>query len=151
MANLSSVFQDALADHAKTALVDVISRNPKTSVSELAQLVAANPALGTLTLDELVSEGGRKGRKGGRKVGRKPNAGGSVQKRDVRKPSGRDAFDKEVFEALTTAGGDQVAASTLRKALDADPAQLRAALNRMIEQGAVTFVGKARGTRYSIV
>ena len=45
---------------------------------------------------------------------------------------------------------DNVSATALRNSLDADPTQLRTALNRLIERGIVTFSGKARGTRYSL-
>ena len=154
MANITSVFQDALADQAKAALIDVVARNPRTTVKELAELVGTNPTLGGLTLAELVGHAadgrGRSGmRRGG--TGRKAAAsGGSVHKRNVRTESGRDAFDEEVLNALRTLGGDTVAATSLREDLNADPTQLRASLNRLIEKGVVTFTGKARGTRYSL-
>jgi len=152
MANLSSVFQDALADHAKAALVEIVTKKPNTSVKDLRQLVADNPALGSITLAELLGEsdkGRRRGRKGAApkaKAGKKAGA----RKRNVRTEAGRAAFDKEVLDALEAAGGDTVAATTLRKALAADPTQLRTSLNRLIERGQVTFTGKARGTRYSL-
>lgn len=147
MANLSSAFQSALADHAKAAFVDVIAKNPKTTVRELAKLVAANPDLGGLTLTEII--GGKAKQTRGRKGGRR-SAGARTEKRNVRSAAGRAAFDKDVHAALQKCGGENVAASELRKHLGADPAQLRASLNRMINEGKVTFTGKARGTRYSL-
>lgn len=153
MANISSVFQDALADQAKAALIQVVSKNPKTTVKELRKLVSDTPALGSLTLNELLGEsGGGKQRKGRtskkRKGGTKRKSG--VQKRNVRTEAGRDAFDAEVLAALKDLGGDSIAATQLREQLNADPTQLRTSLNRLIEKGIVTFTGKARGTRYTL-
>lgn len=151
MANLSSAFQDALADHAKAALVEIVTKKPNTSVKDLRQLVTENPSLGSITLAELLGATAKKGR--GRKAGGRRGKGGrkaAAGKRNVRTEAGRAAFDKEVLAALTDAGGDTVAASTIRTALNADPTQLRTSLNRLIEKGVVTFTGKARGTRYSL-
>lgn len=172
MANLSSAFQDALADQAKSALVTIVAENPKTTVGDLKDLISANPALGTLTLSELLGAGGRApARKGPPPKANKPAArtpgpvvrkgggapagggnggGGDAHKRNVRTETGREAFDNEVLEALKAQGGDTVAATQLRESIDAEPTQLRTALNRLIERGLVTFTGKARGTRYSL-
>ena len=165
MANLSSAFHDALADQAKAALVVIVAENPKTTVGDLRDLISNNPALGSITLSELLGGSRRPGRKPGkakapaktpgpvvRKGGAAPAAGGgdSAHKRNVRTETGREGFDHEVLEALKAAGGDTVAATQLREAIDAEPTQLRTALNRLIERGLVTFTGKARGTRYSL-
>ena len=156
MANLSSVFQDALADHAKAALVEIVANNPKTSVKDLRDLVGDNPALGGVTLSELLgASGGRGGRRKASAPGKGKGKGGAprkggAHKRNVRTESGREAFDTEVLDALKTHGGDTVAATQLRESLNADPTQLRTSLNRLIERGVVTFTGKARGTRYSM-
>jgi hypothetical protein len=170
MANLSSAFQDALADQAKSALVTIVAENPKTTVRDLKDLIGNNPALGTLTLSELLGASGRaaarKGPQKANKPGRPPGpvvrkgggggaaapagGGGVAHKRNVRTETGREAFDHEVLEALKAQGGDAVAATQLRESIDAEPTQLRTALNRLIERGLVTFTGKARGTRYSL-
>lgn len=162
MGNISSAFQDALKAQAKAALVDVVATNPRITVKDLAELVANNPQLGTLTLDDLLGESGEaepRGRGGRRKVAapaagaagaRKGARKGGAHKRNVRTETGREAFDNEVLEGLKELGGENVNATSLRNALDSDPTQLRTALNRLIERGIVTFTGKARGTRYSL-
>jgi hypothetical protein len=166
MGNISSVFQDALAAQAKAALVDVVATNPRITVKDIAELVANNPQLGSLTLDELLGEADGRGRGGRRKAGaaaagpagaagaagarKLARKGGGAHKRNVRTETGREAFETEVLEGLKELGGENVNATSLRNALDADPTQLRAALNRLIERGVVTFTGKARGTRYSL-
>jgi hypothetical protein len=172
MANLSSAFQDALADQAKSALVTIVAENPKTTVGDLKDLISDNPALGTLTLSELLGGGRSSARKGPPQKVNKPartpgpvvrkggagggapagggGGGGGAHKRNVRTETGRETFDNEVLEALRAQGGDTVAATQLRESIDAEPTQLRTALNRLIERGLVTFTGKARGTRYSL-
>jgi hypothetical protein len=171
MANLSSAFQDALADQAKSALVTIVAENPKTTVKDLKDLISDNPALGTLTLSELLGASGRAPARKGPPAKAKPAArtpgpvvrkggggggapaaggGGGAHKRNVRTEAGREAFENEVLEALKAQGGDTVAATQLRESIDAEPTQLRTALNRLIERGLVTFIGKARGTRYSL-
>ena len=169
MANLSSAFQDALADQSKAALAAIIAKNPGTTARDLKQLVSDNPSLGGITLGELLGASAPRG-KGGRPKGSTNAAAaaaaggvaprkagkqaaprkGAAHKRNVRTESGREALDKEVLDALTAHGGDAVAATQLRKSLNADPTQLRTSLNRLIERGLVTFTGKARGTRYSL-
>ena len=170
MANLSSVFHDALADQAKAALVSIVASNPKTTVKDLRDLLTDNPSLGDLTLGDLLGGGAAAGGGRGRKPAGKPpkaaakpaapakaaaapaagarKAGG---KRNVRTEAGRESFDGEVLEALKAHGGDNVSATSLRESIGAEPTQLRTALNRLIERGLVTFSGKARGTRYSVV
>lgn len=185
MATITSVFQDALAEQAKAALSEVVTRQPKTTVAELAELIASNPTLGSITLNDLlrgIGGGGgsaaaaaptakRRGRPPGRKAAvpaapaqaaaAAPSApakrkvasagGGGAGKRNVRTETGRDQFDDEVLATLQRAGGEMVAATTLREMIGgADPTQLRTSLNRLISQGKVTFSGKARGTRYSL-
>ena len=175
MGNISSAFQDALAAQAKAALVEVVAGNPKITVSDLRHLFASNPNLGNLTLGELLGAGpkadpGRGDRRKGaaapaapvgapRKAAGGAHKGGAhkggahkgdAHKRNVRTEAGRDAFEAEVLSTLKDQGGHHVAATQLRTALDADPTQLRTALNHLIERGIVTFTGKARGTRYSI-
>ncbi len=54
MATITSVFQDALAEQAKSALADIVTRQPRTSVADLAELIASNPTLGSITLNELL-------------------------------------------------------------------------------------------------
>lgn len=171
MGNISSAFQDALAAQAKAALAGVVAANPRITAKDLAELVANNPNLGSLTLNELLgatpARAGR-GRGGRRKAAagpaaapapaagvakagaRKSGGGGAAHKRNVRTEAGREQFDAEVLESLKQAGGENVSATQIRNALGSDPTQLRAALNRLIERGIVSFSGKARGTRYSL-
>jgi predicted transcriptional regulator len=153
MTKLLNTFHEALSAQAEAALIDVVAAHPNMTVAELAEVLAANPKLGATTLAKLF--GGtptpkRRGRPPGRKA--KPaGGGGGARKPNVRSAAGREQFEDALLAALTDAGGDSVSATTLREAVGGDPAQVRTTLNRLIERGLVTFSGKARGTRYSLV
>lgn len=81
---------------------------------------------------------------------------GDVRKRargkdvNVRTPAGRAEYEMALLAALaefTTPTG----VSTLMGKVGGTNLQARAALNRLIEAGKITWVGKARGTKYSVV
>ncbi|HRI10441.1 MAG TPA: hypothetical protein PKW35_21625, partial [Nannocystaceae bacterium] len=81
---------------------------------------------------------------------------GDVRKRargkdvNVRTPAGRAEYETALLAALaefTTPTG----VSTLMGKVGGTNLQARAALNRLIEAGKITWVGKARGTKYSVV
>jgi hypothetical protein len=158
MATFLNTFHQALASQAESALIAVVASHPKMTIAELTEVLAANPTLGALTLDQIFGTGTTAPKRRGRPPGRKsakpaatrgPKAGGAG-KPNVRTAAGREQFDKDLLAALTNAGGDSVTAASLRDVVGGDPNQVRTALNRLIEQGLVTFSGKARGTRYSL-
>jgi predicted transcriptional regulator len=169
MATFLTTFHDALADQAEAALIAVVATHNNATVAELAELLRSYPTLGGTTLTKMLGGSGgaapkRKGRPPGSKSSksaskaatpaaaepRKAKAGGAKGKPNVRTGAGREQFEQDLLAALTDAGGDMVNAATLRAAVGGDPNQVRAGLNRLIEQGLVTFSGKARGTRYSL-
>lgn len=165
MGTLIDTFHEAISAQSEAALVALVSRQPQTTIAELAELLASNPRLGATTLTTLLGNGRvaatpkRRGRPPGRKAASvsvdapapaaKRKAGGSG-KRNVRTESGRGQFDQDVLAALRDAGGDSVSATALRGIVGGDPIQLRTSLNRLIANRLVTFTGKARGTRYSL-
>ena len=68
---------------------------------------------------------------------------------NTRTPSGREAFDQGVFEALKSIGGP-AGAGEIQRRVGGTNMQVRSAVNRLIEAGQVTWTGKARGTRYRV-
>ena len=68
---------------------------------------------------------------------------------DTRSAAGRKAFEASVYRAVADAPG-KISASQIRDQLGGTALQIRAALNRLIEDGRVNYEGKARGTRYSL-
>ncbi len=77
-----------------------------------------------------------------------PSTGGGKNV-NTRTPEGRAAYDVAVLNAVT-ASNKPIGSSKLRKAIGGTPLQLRTALNRLIEDGKVTYQGKARATKYSL-
>lgn len=73
-------------------------------------------------------------------------AGGEI---NTRTPSGRASLDHTVFEVLKSMPG-WVGAGELQKQIGGTNMQIRNAVNRLIDQGKVTWTGKARGTRYRV-
>lgn len=71
--------------------------------------------------------------------------GGSV---NTRTPAGREAYDSSVLSSVQDASSP-IGAAAIRKQVGGTPLQVRAALNRLIEKGQVTYQGRARATRYS--
>ncbi len=74
-------------------------------------------------------------------------AGKSV---NTRTPEGRAQYDAAVFDAVSAAG-KPVGSSALRRKIGGTPLQLRTALNRLIDDKKVTYEGRARATRYSVL
>lgn len=77
--------------------------------------------------------------------GRRRRSSGSI---NTRTPAGRAAYDKAVLSTVKEAD-DSIGAAAIRDAVGGTPLQVRAALNRLIEQGQVKYQGRARATRYS--
>lgn len=82
-------------------------------------------------------------------VARTPKAAKAVKAGEVntRSPAGRAEYEANVFKAVQKASGP-ISAQEVRSAVGGTPQQARAALNRLIEQGKLSFEGKARATRY---
>ena len=96
-----------------------------------------------LTINELRAGGLAKGRRGGDTTN-----GTSEDAVDTRTGAGRRAYQAALLEVLK-ASSSPVSAPDLRDAVGGTPDQARRALNRLIEDGAVAYTGKARGTRYT--
>lgn len=69
---------------------------------------------------------------------------------DTRSQAGRDAYDTRVLTYLRGRAREFVAAREVMESVGGSTTQMRGALNRLIEQGDVTYKGKARGTRYRL-
>jgi hypothetical protein len=150
---ITTDFQATLNDTYAAALRGVVANHPTTTMEDLQTLVAEYPELGQVSLAELLSEPGKgKAPKATRKAtGTKKNTRGKSPRWNMRTEEGREALKTAVLEGLRELGGEDVRAEQLRKRVEASAAQLRAMLNRLIEEGVLTYTGKARGTRYSLV
>lgn len=66
---------------------------------------------------------------------------------NTRTPAGRQAFDEAVFTAVQSIGSP-AGAGDIQKITGGANMQIRAACNRLIEAGRLSWSGRARGTRY---
>jgi hypothetical protein len=78
-----------------------------------------------------------------------PKKAGRAGKVNTRSASGRAAYEQAVYDTIAGSKG-KIAATQIRAKIGGTPQQARAALNRLIEQGRLTYEGKARATRYSL-
>lgn len=176
MSRFEATFLSAVANAEREVLVDQIRANPKMSLQELGKLATGQLGglLGQITLGDLIggraprgdSSPARKpvGRKAAVAVAAAPPAAVAVAVRkgkadgggrkapaaevDTRTAEGRAAYDAAVLAALKGLA-KPASASNLTSVAGGSPLQIRTALARLIETGAVRWSGRARGTRYT--
>ena len=128
---------------AQMTVAELAQRSGR-SISDLVELVLSN---GGAASARAASNGHQRG-----KPGRKPAAAAASPGRkkgaQTRTQAGRASYDEAVLAAVKTSRG-KVKAEELRKKVGGTPPQLRAALARLIDNGAVKSAGKARGTTYA--
>ena len=83
-----------------------------------------------------------------KKAGRPAKRGKAV---DTRTAAGREAYQEAVGNVVEAKGGKPTSAAEIRAKVGGTPTQARAALARLIEDGKITYEGKARATRYLAV
>lgn len=174
MSRFEATFLSAVANAEREVLVDQIRANPKMSLQELGKLATGQLGglLGQITLGDLIggraprgdSSPARKpvGRKAAVAVAAAPPAAVAARKGkadgggrkapaaevDTRTAEGRAAYDAAVLAALKGLA-KPASASNLTSVAGGSPLQIRTALARLIETGAVHWSGRARGTRYT--
>ena len=149
---LAKEYKQHMMESYVEALRSLVAANPNLTAKALRGLVDDYPALADVRLSEILdgAPAKAKGKTKAAKAKKQGGKAGAKKKWNVRSPDGRKALEAAVLEALGELGSKDVAAQDIRKALGATPAQIRTTLNRHIEAGAVTFTGKARGTRYTL-
>lgn len=75
---------------------------------------------------------------------------GKAKNVNTRTAEGRAEYDEALFQAVMETGGPAGAGSLIARA-GGSSLQARAGLARLIEAGRITWSGKARGTKYSVV
>jgi hypothetical protein len=171
MSRFEATFLSAVANAEREVLVDQIRANPRMSLQELGKLATGQLGglLGQITLGDLMggraargdSSPARKpvGRKAAAVVAAAPPAAAARKGKpegrkaaaaevDTRTAEGRAAYDAAVLAALKGLA-KPASASNLTAVAGGSPLQIRTALARLIETGAVRWSGRARGTRYT--
>lgn len=151
MAEITSDIENSIRD----ALITAILSNRGATIADLLALTSGEHGsmLREITLGQLADAVGGNPTmrvKAKRKSQAKP-AQSRPGKVNTRTQAGREAYDKAILGALEELGGGPVPGSAIKVKVGGTPLQARTALNRLIEAGSVTFEGKARGTKYSLV
>jgi hypothetical protein len=125
---------------------------------------AIEALVGSMTIEELSAKSNRSvssivdwalGAGGGRKASTPSaaaqaasGANGRSKAVNTRSAAGRSRYEAAVFDVVRDADSS-IKAPEIRARVGGTPQQARAALNRLIEEGRVSFEGKARATAYS--
>ncbi|HRI09301.1 MAG TPA: hypothetical protein PKW35_15880 [Nannocystaceae bacterium] len=165
-----SAFRDAVAERQRTICINLLRQSPELTVGDLASLAKGQLAdlLARITVGDLT------GREPALVTAPRRSALAAATPSattiaaptpaatppaaptprpvpaDVRTPAGRVRYEASLLTALADTPGFTGVAALLAKAGGTN-LQARAALNRLIEAGKVTWTGKARGTKYRLV
>ncbi len=166
MSRFENTFRSAVANAERDVLIAQIRANPQMTLSELGKLTSGElgPLLKGLTIGDLISAAGgtpvkaskaakgAKGKSRGRKAQKesKPAKASKPAEVETRTATGRARYDESVLAAIK-GFGKPMSAEELRASVGGTPLQARASLARLINAGTITWEGKARGTRYSLV
>lgn len=147
-------FKAALTAGSRNAIIKALAEHPNATVAELRKLSQADSNLAkqfkAITIADLFKDTGvvTGTNKGVDKSTRERTLsiqGG--QEVDTRTPEGRAAYDKLLFGVVKGAKGP-IGAAAIIAAAGGTPLQARTGLARLIEDGKITWTGKARGTKY---
>lgn len=155
-------FNSAVEAVERDVFINLVCENPQLTLAELTKLGKGKFAslLGTVSVGDII-EGGRGSlrsavvvdtapeRKAASGGGKPPKAPGKGKARSVntRTPEGRRAYDHAVYLAVKESESP-IKAPEITAKVGGTALQVRKALARLIETGAVTWEGKARGMRY---
>jgi hypothetical protein len=154
-------FNSAVEAVERDVFINLVCENPQLTLAELTKLGKGKFAslLGTVSVGDII-EGGRGSlrsagvdvvpeRKATTTAGKPVKAAGKGKARSVntRTPEGRRAYDHAVYLAVKESESP-IKAPEITAKVGGTALQVRKALARLIETGAVTWEGKARGMRY---
>lgn len=157
-------FNSAVEAVERDVFINLVCENPQLTLAELTKLGKGKFAslLGSVSVGDII-EGGRPVRPGtsetsnhaeGNGSARKPGKGkpskGKARAVNTRTPEGRKAYDNAVYQVVKEAE-TPIKAPEITVRVGGTALQVRKALARLIETGAVTWEGKARGMRYTVV
>jgi hypothetical protein len=158
----------AVKDVQRAVFLDLIRSHPEMTLAELSKLSKGqfSGLLSTVTVGEVINAG----REGERST--KMGAPGFHEDEDeddedddardddddgeegsdvnTRTAAGRREYDNRVLEFVRSSD-DAVSATEIRNYVGGTSLQVRKSVARLIEAEQVTWQGKARGTRYSLV
>lgn len=138
----------AVKDVQRSVFLDLILSHPEMTLAELSKLSKGqfSGLLSSITVGEVIH------------AGSSPDGPTAATKStavipdevNTRTAAGRREYDARVLEFIETAE-EPVSATEIRSAVGGTSLQVRKSVARLIENERVTWQGKARGTRYSIL
>jgi hypothetical protein len=153
----------AVKDVQRAVFLDLIRSHPEMTLAELSKLSKGqfSSLLSSVTVGEVINAG-REGDRSTKMV--TPSFDEDEDEHDededeegeegsdvnTRTAVGRREYDNRVLEFVRTSS-DAVSATEIRNHVGGTSLQVRKAVARLIEAEQVTWQGKARGTRYSLV
>lgn len=158
MSNFEREFNSAVEAVEREVFINLVRENPQLTLAELTKLGKGKFAnlLDSVRVGDILDVGrhgvavnGRSHKEDSQASGAF-DASGRIKTKPVntRTPEGRGAYDEAVFAVVD--GADRpIKAPEITAAVGGTALQVRKSLARLIEQGKVTWDGKARGMRYS--
>ncbi|MFV8750336.1 hypothetical protein ACNOYE_07280 [Nannocystaceae bacterium ST9] len=170
MSSFEREFNSAVEAVERDVFINLVCENPQLTLAELTKLGKGKFAslLGSVSVGDII-EGGRgpvrastsetsihvegNGNGNGNGAARKPGKGkpskGKARAVNTRTPEGRKAYDNAVYQVVKEAE-TPIKAPEITTRVGGTALQVRKSLARLIETGAVTWEGKARGMRYTV-
>jgi len=148
--SMKAEYNSAIENAKIMAFSQVVSRHREISLKDLADF-ANEVGLQHLTLGDL-ADLPRSPEEWRKRLSLVPAKASKALASGVntRTPKGREEFAKKIHEFLMNHEG-WVSAPDVGNSCGGTPLQVRKALNTLIEDGAVDYKGRARGTRYRSV
>ncbi|MFV8750132.1 winged helix DNA-binding protein [Nannocystaceae bacterium ST9] len=140
---------EAVKDVQRTVFLDLIRAHPEMTLAELSKLSRGqfSGLLSSVTVGEVIRAGRESLHADMDELARS-----RAEEEDVntRTAAGRRDYDARVLEFIR-ASEEPVSATEIRNHINGTSLQVRKAVARLIEAELVTWHGKARGTRYSVL
>ncbi len=160
MSSFEREFNSAVEAVERDVFINLVCENPQLTLAELSKLGKGKFAnlLGSVSVGDIIEGGGRgpvRVRETSRPPTDKPGKGKAKAKPskakplavNTRTPEGRKDYDDAVYLVVKTAE-TPIKAPEITAKVGGTALQVRKSLARLIESGAVTWAGKARGMRY---
>ncbi len=149
--SMKKELDDVLLEARIMAFIQVVRRHGDADLNDVFRL-AKMCNLEHLSVNKIIGDelprSGKDWAKGN--LGSKPKVAIASSGFEVRTKAGRNKFDTAMLKELKSIGHSWTDAAELQIRLGGNPDQTRRSLNRLIEEGRVTYKGKARGTRYKV-
>ena len=151
MSTFEREFNSAVEAVERDVFINLVCENPQLTLAELTRLGKGKFAnlLSSVSVGDIIEAGGTGPSRGEDKAKAKAKAK-AAKAVNTRTPEGRRAYDAAVFSVVEGAERP-IKAPEITAQVGGTALQVRKSLARLIEAGKVTWEGKARGMRYSVL